>query len=222
MKRLSPFRPLVLPLILVAIFVVLAFSYGLFAAFDETIIKLVRKIPSDFQPFMEKVSILGNFYEDIIIILLIAAWELFRRNYNRALISALTLTAFPLFFLVKETVSRARPTGEFIIASGLPGYSFPSGHAVTSAVAFGLLAIILFSHLPKPWKHIALAACITLIVVIGISRVYLGAHYPTDVIAGWLLAFSVLGVLRALSIFIASRTTHKVSDTTEDPDPTHS
>lgn len=218
MKRLSPFRPLILPIALVSIFVILAFNYSLLSSFDQAIIELVRQIPASAQQFMERVSILGNFYEDIIIILLLVAWEMARRNYNRAFISALALTAFPLFFLVKETVSRARPTGEFIIATGLPGYSFPSGHAVTSAMAFGLLAILLYSHLKSWWKYVLFSLCLLVIFLVGVSRVYLGAHYPTDVIAGWLLALSVLGLLRALSIFIASRTTRKVSDTTEDPE----
>jgi undecaprenyl-diphosphatase len=218
MKRLTPFKPLILPIVLAILFISLAFNYSLLADFDKAVIRLIGALPSDVQPFMERISILGNFYEDIVIIVLIAAYELIRRHYNRALVSILTLTAFPLFFLVKETVTRARPSGEFIIAQGLPGFSFPSGHAVTSAAAFGLLAVMMFSHLKWPWRNLAFALCIAIIVIIGISRVYLGAHYPTDVIAGWILALLVLSLLRALSIIIASKTKQKVSDTTENPE----
>jgi undecaprenyl-diphosphatase len=218
MKQITPLKPLIIPGILALLFVGLAFNYSLLADFDKAVIALVHKIPSQTQPFLESITILGNFFEDIILIVLIAGWELIRRHYNRALVSILTLLAFPLFFLVKETVSRARPTGEFIIATGLPGFSFPSGHAVTSAAAFGLLAVMIFSHTKRPWRDIAFGICIFIILMIGISRVYLGAHYPTDVIAGWILAFMVLSLLRALSIYIASRTSHKVSDTTENPE----
>ena len=217
-QRLSPFRPLLLPSILLLLFMTLASSYSLLAWFDAMVVSLAGMIPRAVTPFMNAVSILGNFYEDIIIIVVIAAWELMRRHYNRALVTILTLLAFPLFFVVKETVSRARPAGELVIATGLPGYSFPSGHAVTSAVAFGILAILAYSHLKRPWKYIVLAACLLLIFAIGVSRIYLGAHYPTDVVGGWLLALIVLSALRALSITIAERTTHKVSSTTEDPE----
>ena len=218
MKKLTPIKPLILPVVLAILFITLAFNYSLLADFDKAVIRLISDIPSSAQPFMERISILGNFYEDIVIIILIATYELIRRHYNRAFVSILTLAAFPLFFLVKETVSRARPSGEFIIAHGLPGFSFPSGHAVTSAAAFGLLAVMMFSHLKWPWRNLAFAVCISIIVMIGISRVYLGAHYPTDVIAGWILALLVLSLLRALSIYIASRTKQKVSDTTENPE----
>lgn len=218
MKYINPLRPLLLPALLLILFVALTFNIRLLTQFDEAASALVRTLPSGWTPFFERISVLGNFYENIVIIVLIAAWELYRRRYNRALISALALTAFPLFFIVKETVSRARPAGEFVIAANLPGYSFPSGHAVTSAAAFGLLAIMLFSHLHGLWKYVVFGLCLSLIFIIGVSRVYLGAHYPTDVMAGWLLAFIVLSLLRALSILIASRTTQKVSDTTESPD----
>jgi undecaprenyl-diphosphatase len=218
MRRLSPFKPLFLPVLLLILFAGLALNYKIFEWFDDLVISLVRMMPEAWTGFMHAVSVLGNFYEDIVIIVVLAAWQLARKHYNRALIAGLSLLAFPLFFLVKETVSRARPTGEFIITTGLPGFSFPSGHAVTSATAFGLLAILAYSHLGKPWKYIVFASCLILIFVIGVSRVYLGAHYPTDVLGGWLLAFLVLSSLRGLSIYIASRTTRKVSSTTEDPE----
>ena len=218
MKRLSPYKPLLLPGVLLLLFATLAYSFKLLAWFDSLVISIVNTLPRSLTPFMNAISVLGNFYEDIIIIVVVAVWELLRRHYNRALITGMTLLAFPLFFIVKETVSRARPTGEFIIASNLPGYSFPSGHAVTSAAAFGILAILAYSHMKKPWKYIVFGACLTIILLIGISRIYLGAHYPTDVLGGWLLALIVLSALRGLSIYIAERTTHRVSSTTEDPE----
>jgi undecaprenyl-diphosphatase len=218
MKRLSPFKPLLLPATLMLLFATLASSYKLLTWFDSSIISTVRLLPHTLTPFMNAVSVLGNFYEDILIIIIVTSWELLRRNYNRALVTALTLAAFPLFFIVKETVSRARPADKLVIATGLPGYSFPSGHAVTSAAAFGILAILAYSHLPKPWKQIVFSACLLLIFVIGVSRIYLGAHYPTDVLGGWLLALTVLSALRGLSIYIAERTGHRASTTTEDPE----
>ena len=68
------------------------------------------------------------------------------------------------------------------------GFSFPSLHATESVVLFGPL----FSLFKKRWARVL---CILLIFVIGYSRVYLGVHYPTDVLAGWLLGFLALAVM---------------------------
>jgi membrane-associated phospholipid phosphatase len=66
------------------------------------------------------------------------------------------------------------------------GFSFPSGHALLSMVAYGILAVLIGrSRLPLSVRRAALVGCAVLIFLVGISRVWLGVHYPTDVIAGW-------------------------------------
>lgn len=66
------------------------------------------------------------------------------------------------------------------------GYSFPSGHAMLSA-AFGLSIVLLLWS--TRWRWYAVAAAALYVVVIGLSRLYLGVHYPTDVLAGWCVSF---------------------------------
>lgn len=68
-------------------------------------------------------------------------------------------------------------------------FSFPSGHAFNSMVAFGALAI-LFS--PPRWRRAAISAAGLLAVAIGMTRPYLGVHWPSDVLAGWMLGGAVL------------------------------
>jgi membrane-associated phospholipid phosphatase len=63
-------------------------------------------------------------------------------------------------------------------------FSFPSGHAVGSMVVYGFIAYILARELPIYQRYIYVAASI-LIIAIGFSRLYLGVHYPTDIIAGY-------------------------------------
>lgn len=89
--------------------------------------------------------------------------------------------------ILKLVLHRERPFTDYVLHMLSPTFSFPSGHAVGSTVAYGLLAYLAWTYLPQPWSSILLAVFLLLILSIGISRIYLGAHYPSDVIAGWLV-----------------------------------
>jgi membrane-associated phospholipid phosphatase len=87
--------------------------------------------------------------------------------------------------LLKYYFGRERPSIDETIDA--IGYSFPSGHSMGSLIFYGFLSYLLFrSSLRKRIKWIALYTGGLLIMMIGISRIYLGAHYPSDVIAGYL------------------------------------
>jgi undecaprenyl-diphosphatase len=100
--------------------------------------------------------------------------------------------------LLKIIIARPRPLHSLIFE---PSYSFPSGHAASSVVVYGLLAYIAWRYLVKRlWARILVAfAAFLLIVATGFSRVYLGVHYPSDVIAGWaagvFILFGAVGIL---------------------------
>ncbi len=98
--------------------------------------------------------------------------------------------------IIKPAVARARPLGPHLTGAG--GASWPSGHASSSAALYGGLLLIALSS-PLAANHRARRALqmliLTLLALIGLSRVYLGVHYPTDVIAGWLLVAAWLTVL---------------------------
>src|SRR5262249_40865881 len=80
----------------------------------------------------------------------------------------------------------ARPALEHPLVT-LPSYSFPSGHAVAATVFYGFAAILLGSYIAaKVWRIVISLAAVAVILMVGLSRVYLGAHYPTDVLAGFL------------------------------------
>jgi membrane-associated phospholipid phosphatase len=83
---------------------------------------------------------------------------------------------------LKRVIGRARPVD---IYDGVAEYSFPSGHAGMSIVLFGLLAFLLAGRASPPWRRIIFASSITLILLIGFSRIYLGAHWLSDVLAGF-------------------------------------
>jgi undecaprenyl-diphosphatase len=77
----------------------------------------------------------------------------------------------------------------------IKSYSFPSGHAYGGMVIYGLLAYLAYKHLPHPWNLLSALLLGMLIIVIGVSRVYLGAHFPSDVAVGWLLGAITLALI---------------------------
>ena len=100
--------------------------------------------------------------------------------------------------LVKLLIARPRPPGELLV--GAPGYSFPSGHTLNSTVTYGLVALVAWrSRLPLPVRRILVAGLVVLIVLIGLSRIALGVHYPSDVLAGWLAGTAIVATVVVLT-----------------------
>ena len=94
-------------------------------------------------------------------------------------------------FTLKQIIQRPRPIGHRIIDES--GYSLPSGHSMVSMAYYGFLIYLIYKNVKNKyikWPLIVLLAL--LIINIGISRIYLGVHYTSDVIAGFLVAITYL------------------------------
>ena len=98
---------------------------------------------------------------------------------------------------IKVAVNRPRPTPDLVrvfVAENESG--FPSGHALFAAVVLGTLAYFIATHVRKrSLRLLSLAGLLLLIVSIGVSRVYLGVHWPSDVIGGYLVGGALLATL---------------------------
>jgi undecaprenyl-diphosphatase len=95
--------------------------------------------------------------------------------------------------VLKALVGRLRPMVAHPIAHG-NGNSFPSGHALGSIVCYGALFLVFLPAARGAWRRVLAAVFVTLIAVIGISRLLLGVHYVSDVLGGWALGITWLGV----------------------------
>jgi len=93
-----------------------------------------------------------------------------------------------LNFSLKAFYRRPRPEG-FFGYDLPPSYSFPSGHALGSFCFFGILAWLLAANVESTRSKQAIyVSAALLVLIIGLSRIYLGVHYPSDVVAGYLVA----------------------------------
>jgi undecaprenyl-diphosphatase len=146
---------------------------------------------------MRVVTALGNGPVPVASVAVVVAVFLVLRWRAEALVTAGTLLGFPQDFALKYLIHRPRPSSSLVhIDQVLRGYSFPSGHAVFFFCFYGLLAVLLLIRLPNSAERNALVAlCVAVIALGGLSRVYLGEHWPSDVLGGYLLGALWLAAL---------------------------
>ena len=134
---------------------------------------------------------------------------IFFKNKKYALYMSLNLIIITSFQLILKSVfSRNRPVDINLIKE--TGYSFPSGHSLTSMAFYGFIIYLIYiSNLNKRSKSIFITLFIVLILVTGISRIYLGVHYFTDVIGGF--SFSICYLIIYTSIIKNKLKSWKIS-----------
>ena len=89
---------------------------------------------------------------------------------------------------LKALIERPRPAlgAERLAELGVDSFAFPSGHAQSFTIFYGFLALVIWQNARRPWVRGIGAACmLTMIALVGISRVYLGVHWPSDVVGAY-------------------------------------
>jgi len=166
---------------------------GLLDKFDlETYHKMIKYM----SPFLTLiVRIITNIGGPLMVVL-ICAFLVFNPKTRwkfGILVTFGTILSFVINWLVKILFARQRPEIMPLVYEG--SYSYPSGHAAVSVVMYGLLAIYFYQNIKnKKLKYLLLGLCIIFPIVIGLSRVYLGTHFMTDIIGGWLVGILMLFV----------------------------
>lgn len=145
-------------------------------------------------PLLTKIMVFLSFlgYEPLIIITFFLVIILIRRKYihEAILFASIIIFEFAINDLLKHIIARNRPFVHplFVYYS----YSFPSGHSMNSFVFYSMLAFFAFRFTRKKLLSFTIGAfCLFLVFLIGVSRIYLGVHYPTDVFAGFVGGFCV-------------------------------
>ena len=166
-----------------------------------------RSIDTLRQPLMVFVSALGDDLWPYLLLGVAVAGLLVQRQWAAASLVAATALADGLTVLVKLIVARPRPTPDLVeVYRTVSGFSFPSGHVVHYVAFFGIIGYLVWRRLrsPPPPRGLArgalvvlLALCCALVVLVGPSRVFLGAHWPTDVLGGYVLGGTCLLLLIA-------------------------
>jgi membrane-associated phospholipid phosphatase len=197
-RRWQPGTALAVALLLVAALALSVLSArGEPFGWDAPVVRWVQASPGWTVPLAEVFSWVGLFVPSFVLALLTAGW-LWRLGARWP--AGLVILASLLHGLnppMKAAVGRARPGDDLAtVIERAQGLGFPSGHAFGAMVLFPVLAAALGVLLRPGWgRWLAQAALLALAVGIGWSRVRLGAHWPSDVLGGWLWGGAIALVL---------------------------
>ena len=159
---------------------------------DRRLTKALQEHPRSWRPFLHGLTMLGLPVITCAVALIASAisWSV-NRTFSYAWL--LGCVALLVNSILKLTLRRSRPETLYVNDMRFKSYSFPSGHAFGSLVLYGFAAYLAVTEVS--WGAALATVLVMLILLIGFSRVYLGAHYVFDVLGGWLLGGLVLYLL---------------------------
>nr|WP_263326368.1 phosphatase PAP2 family protein [Neobacillus sp. Marseille-Q6967] len=189
--------------VMVSLLSLLAFSMMAFLInadkvnnFDSTIIQFIQGFEAPvLTQIMEFFTFIGS-TATVIVLCLVIIFFLYKVLHHRTelILFVVVVAGSPLLnFILKSIFQRARPDLHRLIEIG--GYSFPSGHAMNAFTVYGILTFLLWRHIfNRSGRTLLLLFSSIMIAMIGISRIYLGVHYPSDIIGGYLASAFWIGI----------------------------
>lgn len=164
----------------------------LITKYDAAITKYVTSFRTpQLNKILQFITNLGDLYGYIVITTICSLWFYFKfKNWKYVLQLVFVIIVSGLSNLaLKEVINRARPTAEHLVS--VETLSYPSGHAMSAMAFYGFLIYLFYFLKINKWlKASLIILCSFLIVSIGISRIYLGVHFPSD-IAGGIIAGTI-------------------------------
>jgi len=165
--------------------------------FDTAVTTYVSHWPAWIQTPMLVITNVGQPIIMAIAAVIAGVWAWQHSQHKIAYSMAATLAAMGVNSILKHYIHRTRPDTLYVSNMYFKTSSFPSGHAFSAMVVCALFAYLALKYMPGTWGIVAAIALIVFALLVGVSRVVVGAHYPTDVLAGWLL-----GALFAVVIIV--------------------
>jgi undecaprenyl-diphosphatase len=152
----------------------------------------LRTAPGD--AVMIAITELGDTTVVMAVTMVVLLWLLWKRAWRTAAYWLVAITgASVLNTVIKVALHRARP-GE-LLYSGWSAFSFPSGHSTVNVVLYGFLAFLIAREIRPAWRLVVILGAATLIFLIAFSRLYLGAHWFSDVLGGMAFGAAWLALL---------------------------
>ncbi|RDU36465.1 PAP2 family protein [Neobacillus piezotolerans] len=174
--------------------------------FDSIIIGFVQGSVS---PYLTKLMLLitmaGSVAWITVAVIIVIAVSFLKRKWRVGLFIGLSSGVGSIFnIFLKELFKRQRPDIEPLIVE--QGFSFPSGHSMGSMIFYGAAAFLVFHYAKKAsTKTFGCGILLLIIFMIGISRIYLGVHYPSDIIGGFTAGGAWLTVCIILFFYFEKR-----------------
>ncbi|WP_270211201.1 phosphatase PAP2 family protein [Streptococcus anginosus] len=174
---------------------VVKFHSGQLKGFDSLLQTTLRgNLPHALTMFFSSLTSLINTPVIVTWVVVLVGLFLYKKWWSEAILLAgnLALTGI-LVALLKHVYQRPRPTIQHLVEEG--GFSFPSGHALASTLVVGALVIIVSQRVKnRHLRHLLQVLLMVFILTIMTSRIYLGVHYPTDVLGSLFLGLGMLHI----------------------------
>ena len=155
--------------------------------FDQGLISSIQGFESPTLTLVMKFFTLIGSFPSVFVISLFAALFLYyvlKHRMELILFGSVVIGTPIINQILKQFFHRARPDLHRLIEIG--GYSFPSGHAMNAFAVYGIITFLLWRHIPsRLGRAILILISSGFIFMIGTSRIYLGVHYPSDIIGGY-------------------------------------
>ena len=165
---------------------ILELDLNIYKFFSENIIN------DKLTPIVKVITHVGG--AKIVFVLTILAIILIKGLKNKLFLLTGIVGTAGLNVILKHIIQRERPNINRLIPE--KGYSFPSGHSMMSMAFYGMLIFLIFKYVKNTALKWTLIVILTILLsTIGITRIYLGVHYPSDVIGGFLVSLTYLFIL---------------------------